>query len=61
VLLAQGISEALIATQSGLLLAIVLILIGQRLEGRVHWLQNQAEYGISMMLNQIYYPKEGGS
>ena len=61
VLLAQGISEALIATQSGLLLAIILILIGQRLEGRVHWLQNQAEYGISMMLNQIYYPKEGGS
>jgi biopolymer transport protein ExbB len=61
VLLAHGISEALIATQSGLLLAIVLILLGQRLEGRVHWLQNQAEYGISMMLNQIYYPKQGGS
>ena len=61
VLLAHGISEALIATQSGLLLAIVLILLGQRLEGRVHWLQNQAEYGITMMINQIYYPKEGGS
>lgn len=60
VLLAHGISEALIATQSGLLLAIVLILLGQRLEGRVHWLQNQVEYGISMLLNQIYYPKEGG-
>jgi biopolymer transport protein ExbB len=61
VLLAHGISEALIATQSGLLLAIILILLGQRLEGRVHWLQNQVEYGISMLLNQIYYPKEGGS
>ena len=61
VLLAQGISEALIATQSGLLLAIILILVGQRLEGKVHWLQNQAEYGISMMLNQIYHTKEGGS
>ena len=60
VLLAHGISEALIATQSGLLLAIVLILLGQRLEGRVHWLQNQVEYGITMLLNQIYYPKEGG-
>jgi biopolymer transport protein ExbB len=60
VLLAHGISEALIATQSGLLLAIVLILLGQRLEGRVHWLQNQVEYGITMMLNQIYYPKESG-
>ncbi|HKP96559.1 MAG TPA: MotA/TolQ/ExbB proton channel family protein [Fibrobacteria bacterium] len=61
VLLAHGISEALIATQSGLLLAIVLILLGQRLEGRVHWLQNQVEYGVTMMLNQIYHPKEGGS
>lgn len=60
-LLAHGISEALIATQSGLLLAIMLILLSQRLEGKVHWLQNQAEYGISMLLNQIYHPKEGGS
>jgi biopolymer transport protein ExbB len=60
VLLAHGISEALIATQSGLLLAIILILLGQRLEGRVHWLQNQVEYGITVLLNQIYYPKEGG-
>lgn len=54
VLLAHGISEALIATQSGLLLAIVLILLGQRLEGRVQWLQSQVEYGITMVLNQIY-------
>ena len=60
VLLAQGISEALIATQSGLLLAIVLILLGQRLEGRVHWLQNQVEYGVTLALNQIYHPPEGG-
>jgi biopolymer transport protein ExbB len=60
VLLAHGISEALIATQSGLLLAIVLILLGQRLEGRVHWLQSQAEYGVTMVLNQIYHPNEGG-
>lgn len=56
VLLAQGISEALIATQSGLLLAIVLILAGQRLEGRVSWMQNQVEYGITMLMNQIYHP-----
>lgn len=59
-LLAQGISEALIATQSGLLLAITLILLGQRLEGRVHWMQNQVEYGITVLINQIYHPKEGG-
>ena len=57
VLLAQGISEALIATQSGLLLAIVLILLGQRLEGRVQWMQNQVEYGITMLMNQIYHPQ----
>jgi biopolymer transport protein ExbB len=54
VLLAHGISEALIATQSGLLLAIVLILLGQRLEGRVQWLQSQVEYGVTLALNQIY-------
>ncbi len=61
VLLAQGISEALIATQSGLLLAIILILLGHRLEGRVHWMQSQVEYGITMLINQIYNPKEGGT
>lgn len=55
VLLAHGIAEALIATQSGLLLAIVLILLGQRLEGRVQWLQSQIEYGVTLMLNQIYH------
>jgi biopolymer transport protein ExbB len=60
VLLAHGIAEALIATQSGLLLAIVLILLGQRLEGRVQWLQSQMEYGVTIMLNQIYHPPEGG-
>jgi biopolymer transport protein ExbB len=58
VLLAHGIAEALIATQSGLLLAIVLILLGQRLEGRVHWLQSQVEYGVTVLLNQIYHPPE---
>jgi biopolymer transport protein ExbB len=57
-LLAHGIAEALIATQSGLLLAIVLILLGQRLEGRVHWLQSQVEYGITTTLNQIYHSSE---
>jgi biopolymer transport protein ExbB len=56
VLLAHGISEALIATQTGLLLAIVLLLLGQRLEGRVQWLQSEAEHGVSLLLNQIYRP-----
>jgi biopolymer transport protein ExbB len=61
VLLAHGISEALIATQTGLLLAIVLILLGQRLEGRVQWLQHQVEHGVTSLLNQIYRPASPGS
>lgn len=50
-LLAAGISEALIAAQTGLLIAIILILLGQRLEGRVQWLQQQVEYGLTVLLN----------
>jgi biopolymer transport protein ExbB len=53
-LLARGISEALIATQTGLFVAIALILLGQRLEGRVTWFKNQVEYGITLLLNQFY-------
>lgn len=52
-LLAAGISEALIATQTGLLIAIVLILLGQRLEGQVQWLQKQVEYGLTTLLHQL--------
>jgi biopolymer transport protein ExbB len=55
--LAQGISEALIATQTGLLVAILLILFGQRLEGRVTWLKNQVEYGLTLMLNLFDAPQ----
>jgi biopolymer transport protein ExbB len=50
-LLSRGISEALIAAQTGLLIAILLILLGQRLEGRVSWLKDQTEYGITLLLN----------
>jgi biopolymer transport protein ExbB len=50
-LLSRGISEALIAAQTGLLIAIILILLGQRLEGRVLWLKDQTEYGITLLLN----------
>ena len=56
-LLARGISEALIATQTGLLVAIALILLGQRLEGRVTWLKNQVEYGLTLLLNVFYAPE----
>jgi biopolymer transport protein ExbB len=50
-LLSRGISEALIAAQTGLLVAIILILFGQRLEGRITWLKDQTEYGVSLLLN----------
>ena len=53
-LLARGISEALIATQTGLLIAIALILLGQRLEGRVTWMKNQVEYGVTLLLNHFH-------
>jgi biopolymer transport protein ExbB/TolQ len=50
-LLSRGISEALIAAQTGLLVAIILILLGHRLEGRIQWLKDQTEYGITLLLN----------
>jgi hypothetical protein len=34
--------------------AIALILLGHRLEGRVTWLKTQAEYGITLLLHQFY-------
>ncbi len=50
-LLSRGISEALIAAQTGLLVAIILILMGHSLEGRIRWLKDQTEYGITLLLN----------
>lgn len=52
-LLSRGISEALIAAQTGLLVAIILILLGHRLEGRISWLKDQTEYGVTLLLNRI--------
>jgi biopolymer transport protein ExbB len=58
-LLAAGISEALIATQTGLFIAILLILLGQRLEGRVMWLQQQIEYGLTLLLHLVEHDSAG--
>jgi len=58
-LLARGISEALIATQTGLLVAVAMILLGQRLEGRVTWLKRQVEYGMASLLN-LFHSASGG-
>ncbi len=54
VLLADGISEALITTQSGLLIAFPLLLLRHRLSDRITWLNSQVELGVSALLNQIY-------
>jgi len=50
-LLADGISEALIATQSGLLIAIPLMLMQNRIEDRNHWIRKQLEHGMTITLN----------
>jgi biopolymer transport protein ExbB len=50
-LLADGISEALIATQSGLLIAIPLMLLQHRIEDRNHWIRKQLEHGMTIVLN----------
>jgi len=59
-LLSRGISEALIAAQTGLLVAIILILAGHALEGRIRWLQDQTEYGMSALLNALARARSAG-
>ena len=54
-LLAGGISEALITTQSGLLIAFPLMLFKHHLEERISWMKKQVELGITQFINQRYY------
>jgi biopolymer transport protein ExbB len=53
-LLASGISEALMATQCGLALAILLLLIGQFQEGRIIRLKNEMESRIAVLLRHVF-------
>lgn len=53
VLMADGISEALISTQSGLLVAFPLTLLKQRLDERVELLKQQMELGATIIENFI--------
>ena len=53
-LLADGISEALITTQSGLLIAFPLLLLKRRIEGRIAWVKSRIELGITELMNEIY-------
>lgn len=53
VLMADGISEALISTQSGLLIAFPLTLLKQRLDERTELLKQQLELGATVIENFI--------
>lgn len=57
-LLSGGISEALVATQSGLLVAFPLILLRQRVVDRVDQLKIQIEQGLQEIY-LIFYRKDG--
>jgi biopolymer transport protein ExbB len=53
-LLASGISEALMATQCGLALAILLLIIGQFQEGRIIRLKDEMESRIAVLLRCVF-------
>ena len=53
VLMADGISEALITTQSGLLVAFPLTLLKQRLDERIDMIRDQIELGATIIFNVI--------
>ena len=52
-LMAGGISEALITTQSGLVIAFPLVLIIHRVEDRIQWVKKQIELGITLILKEL--------
>ncbi len=53
-LLASGIAEALTATQCGLALAILLLMIGHFQEGRIMRIKHEVEFRIAEMLRCLY-------
>lgn len=60
VLMADGISEALISTQSGLLVAFPLTLLKQRLDERVEILKQKMELGATVIENYFVEKDRGG-
>jgi biopolymer transport protein ExbB/TolQ len=58
VLMADGISEALISTQSGLLIAFPLTLLKQRLDERIEILKQEMELGATVIDN--YFATRAG-
>lgn len=59
VLMADGISEALITTQSGLIIAFPLVLLRQRLEERVERIKQHMELGATIILNYASKSTDG--
>ena len=57
--MADGISEALITTQSGLLIAFPLTLLKQRLDDRIETIKQQIELGFTIILHHSHSLKEG--
>ena len=57
--MADGISEALISTQSGLLVAFPLTLLKQRLDERVEILRQKIELGATVIENYFVEKAEG--
>ncbi len=59
VLLADGISEALMTTQSGLLIAFPLVLFKHQLEDHISQTKKQVELRITQFINNWYHTREG--
>ncbi len=52
-LMAGGISEALITTQSGLVIAFPLVLLIHRVEDRIHLVKKQVELGVTLIMKEL--------
>ena len=52
-LMAGGISEALITTQSGLIVAFPIVLLKHRVEDRLNWVKKQIELGVTLILKKV--------
>ncbi len=59
-LMAGGISEALITTQSGLIIAFPLVLFRHQLEDRISWIRKQVELAATRFINQNYHYNPNG-
>ena len=54
VFMATGISEALVTTQAGLLIAVPLVLCKHQLEDRILWIRKQAAMHVTEFMNMHY-------